>query len=125
MIRAGYNEITLSTDVPSLVEMDSLGKYKAYVSNMSGEPAKSRVERKIYRFDENPKINYLEGMNRRVNMDRQLLSDNELKQLFPAYSFETQADRLKHKTLVYKDVVSIDDEAPFYPGSKKLQPGKY
>ena len=125
LIRAGYNEIALSTDVSSLVEMDSLAKYKVYATNMSGEPAKSRVERKIYRFDDNPKINYLDAMNRRVSLDRQLLSDAEIKQRFPAYSFETQADRLKHKTLVYQDVITLDDEAPFYPGSKKLQPGMY
>ena len=125
MIRAGYNEVALSTDVPSLVDQDGLGKYKVYVTNMSGEPAKSRVARKIYRFDDTPKINYYEAFYRNLTIDRQLLSDAELKTLFPAYCFETNADRMKHKTLVCQDEISINDNAPFSIGKQTLKPGNY
>ena len=125
IIRAGYNEVALSTDVPSLVDQNGLDKCKVYVTNMSGEPAKSRVARKIYRFDDAPKINYYDAFYRDVTIDRQLLSDEELKTLFPAYCFETNADRMKHKTLVCQDKIDINDNAPFSIGKQTLKPGKY
>ncbi|MBO4328680.1 MAG: hypothetical protein J5831_04620, partial [Bacteroidales bacterium] len=124
-IYAGYNEVALHTDVPSLVEQGALADSKVYVTNLSGEPAKSRVARKIYRFEEDARVNYFEAFLRRSETDRQLLSDAELKKLFPSFSFDTKADRLKHKTLVYQDEISIDDKAPFYPGKTALKPGKY
>lgn len=124
-IRAGYNEVALSTDIPSLVEQDDLANHKVFVTNMSGEPAKSRVARKIYRFDEQPEINYFESFFRNVTIDRQLISDEELKKLFPAHSFQTNADRMKHKTLVCQDEVNINDNASFNIGKQPLKPGKY
>ena len=50
-IRAGYNEVAISTSIPKLVEQSEFGKCRVEVVNMSGQPAKSRVTRKIYRFD--------------------------------------------------------------------------
>ena len=124
-IRAGYNELTLSTNLPSLIERSETDQYNIGVSNMNGKPAKSRVERTIYRFDEDTRINYFETFMPNDNTDRQLLSDAELSRLFPNYSFSNPNDRMQHKTLVYKDEVTIDDKAPFYPGKKALQPGRY
>ena len=124
-IRAGYNEVALSVDVPSLAEASDLKKSLIYVTNMSGEPAKSKVARKIYRLDEPVGFNYFDAMNHRVSTDRQILSDEQLRTLFPDFNFYTNADRLEHKTLVYQDQLTVDDKAPFYPGKPALKPGRY
>ncbi|MBO4327795.1 MAG: hypothetical protein J5831_00110, partial [Bacteroidales bacterium] len=124
-IRAGYNEVAISTNIPSLVEQKEFNKYHIEVVNMNGQPAKSRVSRKIYRFDDEAGINYFEAFGQNAEIDRKLYSDEELSRLFPAYCFTTQADQRKHKTLVYEDEITIDGEAPFYSGKKDLQPGSY
>ena len=119
-IRAGYNEIAISTDLPSEVEKSEMGKYQITVSNLSWQPAKSRIARKIYRVENSKKINYFEAMGRRETLDRQLLSDEELARLFPEYSFYDK----QNKTLVDDATISVDDKAKFYEG-KALEPGKY
>ena len=138
-IRAGYNEIAISTDLPSEVEKSELGKYQITVSNLSWQPAKSRIMRKIYRYKDAAKINYFEAMGHSEKLDRQMLSDEELTRLFPEYSFyDKQADPVvepvempalrqaqgPRKTLVYEDEIMVDDKAKFYEG-KALEPGKY
>ncbi|MBQ3738730.1 MAG: hypothetical protein II862_07065 [Bacteroidales bacterium] len=137
-IRAGYNEIAISTDLPSEVEKSDIGKYQITVSNLSYQPAKSRISRKIYRYEDVAKINYFEAMGHSEKLDRQMLSDEELARLFPEYSFydkpvvepvETPALRQAQGpqgsgTLVYQDEVMVDDKAKFYEG-KALEPGRY
>ena len=124
-IRAGYNEVAISTSIPKLVEQEELGNYRIAVVNMNGQPAKSRVTRKIYRFEETSRINYFDAFQQNPDIDRKIYSDEELERLFPAYCFTTQADQLKHKTLVSEDEITIDGEVPFYNGKKALQPGHY
>ena len=124
-LRAGYNEIAISTNIPSLVEQSEVGKYNIEVFTMNGKPAKSRVTRKIYLFEEDSRINYFEAYGLRDDIDRQALSDGELRTLFPNYSFRTQDDKMKHKKLVYQDEVNINEKANFYPGKQALKPGKY
>ena len=119
-IRAGYNEIAINTDLPSEVEKSEIGKYQITVSNLSWQPAKSRVSRKIYRYEDATKINYFEAMGHLEKLDRQVLSDEELARLFPEWSFyDKQA-----KTLVNEAEIMVDDKAKFYDG-KTLEPGKY
>ncbi len=123
-IRAGYNEIAISTDLPRTIEKSDLGKYQITVSNLSYQPAKSRISRKIYRYEDAVKINYFEAMSEikeaYLELDRQLLSDAELARLFPEYSFYDK----QNKTLVDEANITVDDKAKFYDG-KALQPGKY
>ena len=131
-IRAGYNEIAISTDVPSKVEKSEMDKYQITVSNLSWQPAKSRVSRKIYRYDDLAKINYFEAMAEikegYIKLDRQLLSDVELERLFPEYSFYDKnqvpepVEGPAH--LVDASEITVDDKAKFYEG-KVLEPGKY
>ena len=119
-IRAGYNEIAISTDLPSEIEQSEMGKYQISVSNLSWQPAKSRVLRKIYRYEDAAKINYFEAMGHSEKLDRQLLSDEELGSMFPEYSFyETES-----KTLVDEVTLNVDNKARFYEG-KALKPGRY
>ena len=125
-LRAGYNEIAVATSVYGLVEQSELAKERIEVFNMNGAPAKSRVSRKVYRFEEDPAIDYFTCFNiTRLTTDRQALSDEEMTRLFPNYSFHDKAYRMKHKTLVFADELTVDDEAPLLPEGRTLQPGKY
>jgi len=119
-IRAGYNEIAIGTDLPPEIEINDLGKYKISVSNLSYQPAKSRISRKIYRYNDERKISYFATMDARTNLDRQMLSDKEMDELFPFYSFYDKTE----KTLVDDTEIFVDDSAAFYDG-KTLKPGKY
>ena len=119
-IRAGYNEVAISTDLPSEIEKSEIGKYQISVSNLSWQPAKSRVSRKIYRLDDLAKMNYFKAMDHVETLDRQILSDEELTRLFPEYSFYDKQD----KTLVDEAEIMVDDKANFYEG-KALEPGQY
>ena len=125
-IRAGYNEIAISTDLPSEIEKSDIGNYNISVSNLSWQPAKSRISRKIYRIEDTEKINYFEAIGHMETLDRQLLSDEELARLFPEFSFyDKQAGPSTGSgTLVYEDEITVDDKAKFYEG-KALEPGKY
>ena len=125
-IRAGYNEIAISTDLPSEVEKSDIGKYQISVSNLSWQPAKSRISRKIYRYENVAKINYFEALQHQETLDRQLLTDAELARLFPEYCFyDKQAGPSTGSgTLVDEAEIMVDDKAKFYDG-KMLRPGKY
>ena len=119
-IRAGYNEVSISTNLPSEIEKSEMGNYEISVQNMSWQPAKSRVSRKIYRYDNPSKINYFEAMEHYQELDRQMLTDEEIERLFPNFSFYDK----KAKTLVDEAEIMVDDKAKFYE-SKALAPGKY
>ena len=125
-IRAGYNEIAIGTDLPSEVEKSDIGKYQITVSNLSWQPAKSRIARKIYRYEDAAKINYFAAMGRKQELDRQVLSDEELARLFPEWSFyDKQAGPSTGSgTLVDEAEIMVDDKAKFLEG-KTLDPGKY
>ena len=124
-IRAGYNKVALSTNIPDLVEQSAIGTYNIEVVNMNGQPASSRVKRLIYRFEEPEGINYFEANDLNISLDRQALSDQELHDKFPAFSFNGSNYKMQHKTLVYEDEVQINEKTSFYPGKTPLQPGKY
>ena len=130
-IRAGYNEIAIGTDLPSEVEKSDIGKYQISVSNLSWQPAKSRISCKIYREEDAAKINYFEAMGHSEKLDRQVLSDAELDRLFPEYSFYDMSQKSLSSskgrptgTMVYQDEIMVDDKAKFLEG-KTLEPGKY
>ena len=119
-IRAGYNEIAINTDLPMEVEKSDIGNYHISVSNLSWQPAKSRIVRKIYRYEDAAKINYFGAMGRSGALDRQVLSDAELARLFPEFSFYDKPN----KTLVDEATMTVDDKAKLYEG-KALGPGEY
>ena len=119
-IRAGYNEIAINTDLPSEVEKSDIGNYQISVSNLSWQPAKSRISRKIYRYEDAAKINYFGAMGRSGTLDRQVLGDEELARLFPEFCFYDK----QNKTLVDEVTINVDDKAKIYEG-KALEPGEY
>lgn len=124
-IRAGYNEICLSTNLNNLVEKSQLENYRIEVLNMSGQPAKSKVSRKFYRFNDNGKMDFFEASGQRSRFDRQVMSDEELAKTFPNYDYYSYTNRLKNKVLVYEDVVEIDEKTALFPEKADLKSGKY
>ena len=125
IIRAGYNEVAISTSISGLLEQSEVNNETIEVFNMNGQPAKTRVARKIYRFDEQNRIDYFEAFNQKMDYDRQILSDQELQTLFPYFSFNGTKSKLQHKTLVYEDVITVDGKTSLYAGKSPLKPGKY
>ena len=108
-IRAGYNEIAISTDLPRTIEKSDIGKYQITVSNLSWQPAKSRISRKIYRYDDKAKINYFEAMQHLEVLDRQLYSDEQLSKLFPEYSFYDKRTKTLEPGEYVVELKSLDD----------------
>ena len=119
-LSAGYNEVGLSTNLPGLLEKTEEGAYRIEVLNMSGGPAQSRVAQKIYRYEETGRIDYFEAMYEDINLDRKLLSDEELARLFPNYGFYPN----EKKTLVGETEYKVDGERRF-DDYRQLQPGRY
>ncbi len=124
-IRAGYNEVCLSAGVPEYLEISQLADQQIMVSNMSGKPAKSRISRKFYRYNESDKINFFEALGTDVRFDRQVLSDTELDKLFPDFDYYATTNAQKNKSLCYEDIVNIDDKAPLIAEGNRLKPGHY
>ena len=117
---AGYNEVAISSNLPSLLEKTEGGNYHIEVLNMSGEPAQSRVSQKLYRYEESDRIDYFETMHNNVNLDRKIISDEELARLFPNYDFYPN----DAKTLVSETEYKVDGKRHI-DDFLQLQPGRY
>ncbi|MBR5028054.1 MAG: hypothetical protein IKX51_02425, partial [Bacteroidales bacterium] len=125
-LRAGYNEMVISTDFPiynlssRFVEKSEMDKCKIFVRNMSRQPARSRISRKIYRYNDDGKINYFEPADSYGrSFDRKILSDSTVNRLFPNYRFY-QAE----KVLVFSDIITVNDSAGLFD-KLNMEPGKY
>ena len=117
---AGYNEVAISSNLPSLLEKSENRDYRIEVLNMSGEPAQSRVSQKLYRYENPDRIDYFEAMHTNVSLDRKLMSDEELARLFPNYDFYPNYV----KTLVSETEFQVDGKRRFEE-FLQLQPGRY
>lgn len=124
-IRAGYNEVCLSTDLPQSVEKSCLKDYHLEVMNMSGQPAKSRVKRMFYSYNDSDKLDFFNSTDMNIMLDRQMLSDKELDEYFPVFDYYATSNRLKNKTLVFEDEVTVDEKTCVIPEKLDLKPGKY
>ena len=117
---AGYNEVAIASNLPTLLEKSENRNYRIAVLNMSGEPAQSRVSQKLYRYDDPDRIDYFDAMHNHVSLDRKLMSDEELARLFPNYDFYPNYV----KTLVSETEYEVDGERRF-DDFLQLQPGRY
>ena len=125
-IRAGYNEVCLSTNLSSMVEKDNLAQCNVEVVNMSGQPASSKVSRKFYRYADASKIDFFVASgNSGMKLDRQLLSDADLDENFPIFDYYAQNKQLKNKVLIYEDVVDVNEKASLFPEKVDFKQGKY
>ena len=119
-IRAGYNEIALTSNLGDLVDKAVDAKVHVEAINMSGELAKSRVAQRIYRYEDASRVNYFEAMDSDITLDRQIYSDEELATLFPNYAFYPNDD----KTLVSETELMLDGEKDLETLGD-LAPGRY
>ncbi len=115
-IRAGYSDITLSTNIPYKVEKSEVGNYKVSVQNMNWQPAKSKVKYTLYRYENT------ERLCENELLDRKLYSDEELKTLFPDVDYYNKPNQ--NKTQVATKTIDVDADTLLFEGMDFLQ-GNY
>ncbi|MCQ2315661.1 MAG: MG2 domain-containing protein [Bacteroidales bacterium] len=128
-INASYNKFNialktdpeLSSNFGNVMTSDDLKDCKVVVSNISGNPASTNVECKIYKISDNERFTYNLG-----SFDRHLLKDEELKNLFPNFDFyNVEKLDLKDCEVVYENVMEVDGEADLFKKNAKLAAGSY
>ena len=128
-INASYNKFNialktnpkLSSNFGNVMTSDDLKDCKVVVSNISGNPASTNVECKIYKISENERFTYNLG-----SFDRHLLKDEELRNLFPNFDFyNVEKLDLKDCEVVYENVMEVDGEAELFKKNTKLAAGNY
>ncbi len=128
-INASYNKFNialktnpkLSSNFGNVMTSDDLKDCKVVVSNISGNPASTKIECKIYKITDNERFTYNLG-----SFDRHLLKDEELRNLFPEFDFynDRKLD-LKDCEVVYENVMEVDGEADLFKKNTKLAAGSY
>ena len=117
-INASENDLILDFDNESSnIAYDNLESITFSVKNIENIPVKAKVIRKIYQLNNNNRF-----IDNEYNFDRKLLSDNELKELFPHfdyYSSNSQQSNI-NGNLIYKDEILVDGKAKVFPDVKKL-----
>ncbi len=99
-------------------------KYAPFsVKNIENIPVKAKVIRKIYRLNNNERL-----VDNGYDFDRKLLSDNELKELFPYFDYypsDAQQPNDNRK-LIYEDTISVDGKANiFYRIENLITEGRF
>ena len=100
------------------IDIKDLKNYNVNVTTISGKPAKTQIDCKIFKLKEQDRYPRNIG-----NFDRQLLSDDELMTLFPKFNY--YATRDKEQELVYERVIDVDGKAPLLQKNDKLPAGQY
>lgn len=118
-VRATYNKyvLALSSDNTN-IETKDFKNLDVTATNINGIPAKTNIECKIF------KINDMERYQRDLgDFDRQLLSDQELKDFFPNFDYYYEENITKN--IVYQEVINVNGKAKLLPKNFSLQPAKY
>lgn len=118
-VRATYNKyvLALSSDNTN-IETKDFKNLDVTATNINGIPAKTNIECKIF------KINDIERYQKDLgDFDRQLLSDQELKDLFPNFDYYSEENITKN--IVYQEVINVNGKAKLLPKNFSLQPAKY
>lgn len=118
-VRATYNKyvLALSSDNTN-IETKDFKNLDVTATNINGIPAKTNIECKIF------KINDIERYQKDLgDFDRQLLSDQELKDLFPNFDYYYEENITKD--IVYQEVINVNGKTKLLPRNFSLQPAKY
>lgn len=118
-VSATHNKyvLELSND-NSNIEAKDFQNLDITATNINGITAKTNVECKIF------KINDIERYQKNLgDFDRQLLSDQELKDMFPNFDYYYKGNITKD--IVYQEVINVDGKAKLLPKNFDLQPAKY
>ena len=126
-LTASYNKYIIKVDSDkkpldyqySPTDVNDLKDLNVFVTNTIGKPAKTNIECKLFRVKD------LDGYKMDFGkFDRQLLSDELLKEYFPNYDFYNY-DKSETKELVHQYVTDVNGKTKLIPDNLKLQPGKY
>lgn len=100
------------------VDAKNLNDYNIKVSNIAGKPSNTKIECKIFKFNDLDR--YIQDLG---EFDRQLLSDQLLKAYFPKFNYYSK-DEIS-KNIVYQSVIDVNGQRKLLSGTEKLKPGKY
>lgn len=126
---ASYNKYNISIDYEKqlisedgdVLTDDNLKNCKVVVSNISGNPASTKVRCKVYKLAGNERFAKDLG-----DFDRQILSDEELEKLFPHHDYyANSANKHFDYEEVYNNVINVDGEAYLFKKNAKLTTGNY
>ena len=118
-ISATYNKyfIAVATD-KSTIEIKDFKHLDVTATNINGKPAKTIIEFKISKINENDCYARYLG-----DFDRQLLSDRQLKEYFPKFDYYYKENITKN--VVYQGVADLNGKAKLFYKNIGLSPAKY
>jgi hypothetical protein len=118
-VGATYNKYVLKlSNSDSNLEIKDFKNLEVTATNINGIPAKTNVECKIF------KINDIERFEKNLgSFDRQLLSDQELKDLFPNFDYYFKENITKD--IVYQEVINVDGKTKLLAKNITFEPAKY
>ena len=118
-VSATYNKyfIAISTD-KSTIEIKDFKHLDVTATNINGKPVKTRIEYKISKINDNDI--YARHLG---DFDRQLLSDQQLKEYFPNFDYYYKDNITKN--VVYHEVVDLNGKAKLFAKNIGLSPAKY
>jgi len=125
-VDASYNKYNISLKHDgefrnNVMTFEKMRDYKVVVSNISGKPATTDIECKIYKFADNEKFMCDLG-----DFDRQLLNDADLIDLFPEFDYYRKEKLdLKGCEVIYECVSKVDGEAKLFKEIEMFPAGKY
>ncbi|MCK9450639.1 MAG: MG2 domain-containing protein [Bacteroidales bacterium] len=121
-LRAGYQALMLTTNLEKLVNQQKAEKYKLHARNLQSKAVKSTVKRSFYRMDADSRFE----TSLWNSLDRQLISDDSLRMLFPLKNFYPKPLEKQSKILIYSDEVNVDGQYLLFPENVKAwQAGSY
>ena len=117
-ISATYNKYDIRIEGTTIVDVKNLDKMYVTAANISGKPASTQIEYKVF------KINDIDRHPRDLgDFDRKILSDALLKAYFP--NFDYYAKDIISKEIVCQGVIDVDGKARLFKDNDKLAIGKY
>lgn len=118
-VSATYNKYVLGlSNINSNIEAKDFKILDVTATNINGIAAKTNIECKIF------KINDIDRFEKNLgDFDRQLLSDQELKVLFPNFDYYYKENITKD--IVYQEIINVDGKARLLPKNFDLKPAKY
>jgi Large extracellular alpha-helical protein len=120
---AGYNDLTINTNLSESVEKSDLAQQRIIVTNLSNEPVQTKITRRFYHIDYQQRYSSELG---NLKFDRKLYDDETLRTLFPEFDYYASQDVDNRKTLVYEDQIEVNDQAMLFPvNANKFDCGQY
>ena len=121
-LRASYQALLLTTNLSEYVNQEKISTFQLHARNLQNKAVKSTVKRSFYRLEADSRFE----TNLWNSFDRQLISDDSLRMLFPRKSFYPKAIEKRSKILVYSDEVTVDGQQLLFPENfKSWQAGSY